>query len=37
MLLLLQMFSPSVLSISLSHNLLTRKSCKQFDFKDVMT
>lgn len=34
---MLQMFSPSVLLASLPDNLLTRKSCKQFDFRDFMT
>lgn len=33
---ILQMFPPSVLLGSLPDNLLTRKSCKEFDFKDFM-
>lgn len=37
MMMMLQMFPPSVLLASLPDNLLTRKSCKQFDFKDFMT
>lgn len=37
MMMMLQMFPPSVQLASLPDNLLTRKSCKQFDFKGFMT
>lgn len=37
MMMMLQMFPPSVLLASLPDNLLTRKNCKQFDFKGFMT
>lgn len=37
MMMMLQMFPPSVQLVSLPDNLLTRKSCKRFDFRDFMT